>query len=217
MILDGEILLIGSGGQSRVVISILKALRVENIIGILDLGEPKPGELIMGIPVLGSVNLLGELIDPSNKSFILAIGDNLTRNLWWHRICEFGGKVPNLISPLASVDPSALLGNGNIICAKAFIGPEAILGNNNLVNTGAIIEHEVKIGSDCHFAPSSVVAGRSKVHSNCFIGAGAVVINGIEISSGVIVGAGSVVIRDVDIEGVTVMGVPARLKGDLLK
>ena len=201
---------IGSGGHCRAVLSILKSDKTRKIKGIIDLEKHTHGEIIMGIPVIGSVEYLQNLPTDSVDIF-LAIGSNSLRSVWWEKIKELGFMLPNLISPFAYIDPTSSLGEGNVICANSFIGPEARLGKNNLINTSAVIEHEVEIGSHCHLAPSSTIAGRSLIGDKCFFGAGAIVINGITIVSETVVGAGATVIKNISRPGIYV-GIPSRLK-----
>lgn len=204
-------LIIGAGGHSRVVISILRGLNICQIEGILDLSENQSNELVLGVPVLGSVALLEDLVLSKDFDFYLAIGDNLIRRYWYEKLSRQNFSLPNLISPNAIVDASAILGGANIICARAFIGPGAVIQSNNLFNTGSIIEHEVIVGSHCHFAPASSMAGRVVVGDECFIGAGATILPKVSIVDKVTVGGGALINRDLQISGAKYVGVPGKL------
>jgi UDP-perosamine 4-acetyltransferase len=209
-----QALLIGTGGHSRVVLSLLRDCKQHNVLGIIDLEELRPNESIMGTPVIGSVSYLNSLSEASNLDIFLAIGSNITRRLWWEKLTQSGFKLPNLISPFAIVDPLACTGEANVICARAFLGPESVLGDNNLVNTGAILEHEAVLGSHCHLAPSSTVAGRTRIGNECFIGANATVIDRLEVAERTRIGAGATVISSIEDPGGTYVGTPARRKAE---
>ena len=204
-------LIIGAGGHSRVVISILHELNICQIEGILDLSEIESSELILGVPVLGSIALLDKLNLSKNLAYYLAIGDNLIRRYWYEKLSYQKFSLPNLISPHAIVDSSAVLGEANVICARAFIGPSAVIHSNNLFNTGSIIEHEVIVGSHCHFAPASSTAGRVVVGDECFIGAGATILPRVNIVDRVTVGGGALINRDIKISGAKYAGVPGKI------
>ena len=203
-------IVLGSGGHSRVVLSILYACQNHNIKGIIDLQEHTRNEHILKIPVIGSIKDLDKYIGESRLDIFLAIGDNSLRQSWWAKLIDLGFNMPNLISPNATLDPNSTIGEANVFCSGSFVGPESSLGNNNLVNTSAVIEHEVKIGSHCHIAPSSTIAGRSTLSNNCFIGAGAVVIDGIEVAEDVSIGAGSTVVKSIIKSGRIYVGTPAK-------
>jgi sugar O-acyltransferase (sialic acid O-acetyltransferase NeuD family) len=203
-------LIIGTGGHSRVIISIISALREMDILGVVELGKYNPGEIILGVPVLGSVQVLENYPGRNQANIFLAIGDNKLRRFWFHKVKEMGFSLPNLVSGDALVDRHTKMGEGNVICSRAYIGPDAVLGDNNLINTGSIIEHEVQVGSHCHFAPASTIAGRTSIGDETFIGAGATIVDSIQIADLSIVGAGAVVIKSIDSSGTTFVGVPAK-------
>lgn len=205
-----QALLIGTGGHCRVVLSLLRDCKQHKVLGILDLGEPRPNESIMGTPVIGSVSCLNNFPGASNLDIFLAIGNNATRRLWWEKLTQSGFNLPNLISPFAIVDPSACIKEANVVCARAFLGPESVLGDNNLVNTGAILEHEALLASHCHLAPSSTIAGRTRIGNQCFIGANATVIDRLEVAERTTIGAGATVISSIEHPGGTYVGTPAK-------
>jgi sugar O-acyltransferase (sialic acid O-acetyltransferase NeuD family) len=203
-------IILGTGGHCRVVLSILLEIGRHHVLDIIELAELRYGETILGIPVNATASNLDSFRGQSTVDVFLAIGNNVLRREWWHKVKDLELPLPNLISPHATVNRFAKLGGGNVVCAKAFIGPECKIGNNNLINTGAIVEHEVHIGSHCHLSSSSTVAGRSRIYDNCFIGAGATVIDTMTIASGTTLGAGAVLISDIEQSNGVYVGIPAR-------
>jgi len=205
-----QAIVIGAGGHSRAVLSILSNLNTHDIFGVLDLRANRFSESIFGIPVIGSIDKIEEF-DNNIFDIFLAIGDNSLRRLIFEKVKKYKFSLPSLISQYAIVDVNSVMGEGNIVCPRAFIGPASIIGDNNIINTGAIIEHEVSIKDHCHFSPLSVVAGRSCVGNECFIGANATIIDKISIIEKVIIGAGSTVVENISKSG-TYVGSPAKLK-----
>lgn len=203
-------IILGAGGHSRVIISILKMLGAHDILGVIDLSAPKEDEEILGVKVLGSIELLNSYRKLPDLDLYLALGDNELRHVWWVKCRDFQINMPNLIAPSAFVDPAAILGDGNLITPNAFIGPAVHIGNNNIFNTSCIVEHEVVIGDHSHIAPNSTICGRVVIGSRCFIGAAATIIDGVKLADCITVGAGSVVINDLLIPNRTYLGVPAR-------
>ena len=203
-------IVIGTGGHCRVILSLVSAIGEHEIVGILDLVDHRQGEVILGIPVTGSVLNLNDMPAANTCDVFLAIGDNKLRKHWWHKMMDLGYGLPNLVSPHAIVDSHAELGVSNVICAKSYIGPDATVGNNNLINTGAVLEHEARLGSHVHLSPLSVVAGRTSLGDECMVGAGATVIDELSVAAGSIVGAGATVVRDIVNEGGIYLGTPAK-------
>lgn len=202
---------IGTGGQARVILSIL-SMSKKSILGLVELNQFVPDEKIMGFPVLCSVSDIKKLYGRTDLEFYLAIGDNRLRFSWWSKMIDCGLSLPNLISPLASIDPSAKLGSSNVFCPFSFVGPEVTIGDNNLLNTSSILEHQVSLGSHCHLASKAVVAGRTKIADGCFIGAGATVINNLNLAKALTVGAGAVLTQDALKVGGVYLGLPAKLR-----
>ena len=207
-------LLLGAGGHSRVVLSILAEVGTHSIAGVIDINKAHSDmrnscELIMGVPVF-ALDALTQFMGSKDLDIFLAIGDCSLRSLWWKKMLDMEFSMPNLLSPKAIVHPSVILGSANVICSGVFIGPEATLGNNNLINTGSILEHESSVGNHCHIAPRSLIAGRSNIADNCFVGAGSVIIDGISISEFTTVGAGAIVVADIKRPHGVYVGVPGR-------
>jgi sugar O-acyltransferase (sialic acid O-acetyltransferase NeuD family) len=205
-----QAVVIGTGGHSRVVIAILMTLKSHQINQIIELGEPRPAEFIMGKLVTPNYINFNDFCGRGDVDFFLALGDINLRKIWWDKLMSLKLLMPNLISPHAIIDETVLLGEGNVICPRVYIGPLVEIGNNNLINTGAIIEHEVKVGDYCNLAPASLVAGRCKISNFCYVGAGATIIDNISISSGTVIGAGATLISNIDNPDTVVVGVPAR-------
>lgn len=202
-------IIIGTGGHSRVIFSIIKRCNSHDIKVFVDLKIKSIDGQMLGVPVCGFDEYIGYVKDYDPPDFYLAIGNNALRKKWWQTLQNNGHRLPNLISPNCVVDPSAHLGLGNIVCAQSFIGPFAKLGNNNLINTGAVIDHESEISNNCHLAPNSTICGRVTIGEECLIGAGSIIIDGVNVHSKIIVGAGATVITDLTQEG-TYIGTPAK-------
>ena len=207
-----QAVVLGTGGHCRVILSMLATGRRHDVMSIIDLGSPRPGERIMGTLVIPNPDSLTALCGRDDVDVFLAIGNNDMRKHWWEKVKTLGLSMPNLVSPHALVNDSVILGESNVICAHAFIGPQAELGDNNLINTAAIVEHEVSVGHHCHLAPSATIAGRSSLDNSCFVGVGATIVDGVSVASRTVIGAGATLIRSVKQPGGVYIGVPAKRK-----
>ncbi|MGL4977499.1 MAG: acetyltransferase, partial [Cetobacterium sp.] len=73
-----EVVIIGSGGHSKVIIDILLKESDKKIIGILDDNYQNLGyDNILGVKILGKTDLIANLSE--RYRYIIAIGDNKTR------------------------------------------------------------------------------------------------------------------------------------------
>ena len=203
-----DLLIIGSGGHSRAVISAALLSKKWNLVGVIDINF-KEKENILEIPCVGSLEKLSSYSRQSTKIFI-SFGDNKVReSIYSNTIVKDFEKV-SIIHPKSLIDPSSKIGVSNFIGPFANIGPNVLIGSNNVINSYCNIEHETVVGDFNDFAPSSVICGRGKLGNNIFIGASATVIDKITIENNNVIGAGSVIITDIKGQGKTYVGVPGK-------
>lgn len=203
---------LGAGGHAKVVIEILRVRAEVELVGLLDASLHLRGKSVSDVPVLGSDEMLPELIHSGTRHFFVGLAgarDLAPRRRVYDLAAGMGMQAVDAIHPSAILSGSAKLGAGVTIMPGAIINASASLGIDVIVNSGAIIEHDCSIGDHVHIATGARLTGGVRVGSLAHIGAGAVVRQTITIGAGAIVGAGAVVIRDVAPHTV-VAGVPAR-------
>ncbi len=202
-----ELVIVGAGGQARVVIDAAEAVGFQ-IHGIVDVKYKNQNEEIMDYPILGDLDTLKKF-DPVQTNIAIALGDGHHRAKYFHKVHELGFSLPNIIHQRAILSKHLTLGIGVFINAGAIVNTQTDIGDNTIINTGVIIDHEVSIGKHCHIGPGAKIAGRVEIGDNCFIGIGASVIDYIRIGNNVTIGAGSVIIDNVE-SNATVVGVPGK-------
>lgn len=200
-----DVIVIGSGGHSKVIIDILLKDKSKNIIGVLDDNfESLNYDNILGIRILGKIDLIQTF--PKTYKYIIAIGDNKIRK-------KIAKKFINICYTRA-IHPEAVIGEnveileGCVIMARTVINSYSKIGKHCILNTGSIIEHDTEIDDFVHISPRATLCGGVKIKKSAWIGAGVVIIQGMTIGRKSIVGAGSLVIRDVE-DYCKVVGSPA--------
>jgi sugar O-acyltransferase (sialic acid O-acetyltransferase NeuD family) len=204
-----DIVVIGGGGHSKVVISILRKLSRFRILGYTDL---KNNGTLLSVPYLGDDREFAALISGREVSAAIGVGQvglGTARAALWMRMQPLKLSLPAIVSPHAVVNDAVDLGNGTVVMDGAVINSGAVTGIGAIVNTGSIVEHDVILGDWVHVAPGATISGGSKIGAHTMIGVGAVVIEGRSITADCIIGAGSTVISDITIPGVYV-GSPVR-------
>lgn len=199
---DRSVYIIGAGGHSRVVRSVLRALEIP-VAGILDDATDRYEASVDGIEILGPVDRLADL---PPRPVLIAIGDNRTRSNLADRV---PWEMPSLIHPRAYVDPEAEIGRGTIVMAGAIVQPGAIVGQHAIINTGASVDHDCRVGDFSHLCPGSRLAGEVSIGRGVLFGTGAVTIPGAAVGDWTVVGAGAVVVRDLP-PCVVAVGNPAK-------
>ena len=202
-----EIIIIGSGGHSRMIIECAQTLKYK-IKYILDFNERnKSNEKILNISVKNNDHF--KKIKKNSKVF-LAIGDNNLRRKFYNRYKLYFNFI-NLIHPSSYVAKNVRLGNANFVAPKAIINSFAQIGNNCIINSGSIIEHECEIHDNVHIGPGSILCGRVKVKQNTFLGAGSKIVPNISVEKNCIIGAGSLLTKKTFANSLYT-GIPAKLK-----
>lgn len=205
-----KIVIIGAGGQARVISEILSYDRNVEVVAFIDNVIRGSDEKIMGIPVLGDHSVLPKLFKSGITGAIIGVGNNNTRKAHFEKIRNMGIELVNAIHPTAHVAHNAKIGEGVVIVTGATIATGVEIGNNVIVNTGAIIEHEDILEDHVHIAPGTVLAGRVTVKEGSLVGAGSVVKEYITIGENTIIGAGSIVLENVP-DNVVAVGAPAKV------
>lgn len=199
-----NIVVIGAGGHSKVVIATARAAGL-NVVGIYDDNPVVQGSLVLEVPVIG---LLRDIRSDDIESAILAVGTNSVR-------CRLASELKGLtwctiIHPTALVHESVRIGSGSVIFAGAVIQPDVLLGEHVIVNTCASIDHDCHIGNFAHIAPGVSLAGNVHVDDGVFFGIGSCSVPNISIGAWSAIGAGAAVTGNIDV-GVLAGGVPARV------
>ena len=202
-----KLIIIGAGGQSRVILDCAKILKY-NIIGIVDINlKSKNKEKINGIKVYPK-NYIKSI--KKNNAIFIAIGDNKLREKYYNKFKK-KYKLINLVHPKSSISEQIEIGKGNYIGPGVIINSNVKIMNNTIINTGALIEHECIIEDNSHIGPGVKLGGRCVISKNVFIGIGCIIIDKIKIGEDTIVGAASLVLKNL-LKKKIYFGIPAKIK-----
>jgi sugar O-acyltransferase (sialic acid O-acetyltransferase NeuD family) len=196
---ERSILIYGGGGHAKTVIDLVKSIGSYSIIGIIDDNIP-PGTLIMGIPVLGSREILPELGRRGLNLAANGVGgilDIKIRVALFELLDRQGFSFPKLIHPRAWIEESAVVQEGVQIFSNAYVGSESLLQSRCLINTSAVVSHDCTIGAYSHIAPGALLAGQVQIGKNTLIGMGVTIAIGIKIGDNVRIGNGAIIYADV--------------------
>lgn len=206
-----KIIIIGAGGNSKVIVDIILARIREygeflEILGFLD--DDKSKEIMLGYSVLGSIESISSYSNDASIVFVDAIGSNRVRQQIYGKY--YGVNWYTVVHPSAIIGNRVKIGEGSIIMAGVIINADSKVGKKCIINTGAIIEHDNEIKDFAHVASGTVTAGAVSIGKATMLGTGSKVIQGIKIGDGTMIGAGAVVINDIP-GNCTAVGVPAKI------
>lgn len=201
----------GSSAQARMILQIVEKQKNIDVVGLID--NSSVGDKIHGCPVLGSEDILDQIIDRFRVNGVaIGIGDNFARSSIATMI---GERFPelcfvNVIDQSAQIAHDVQLGVGNVIMPGTVINAGSTIGDHCIVNTSASLDHDNRLGDFASVGPGACCGGNVQIGKFSALGLGCSVIHNIRIGRHSVVGAGAVVIRNVGDE-VVCFGVPAKV------
>jgi sugar O-acyltransferase (sialic acid O-acetyltransferase NeuD family) len=153
-------------------------------------------------------------IDSAKKYFNVLIADPAVRKSVVERCLAIGLTPFTIRSRLAEVHPTAVIGEGAVICQFALISANAKVGRFFHLNHHSYVSHDCVVGDYVTFAPAVRCNGTIQIKDLAYLGAGSIIHQGtpertMTVGRQAIVGMGAVVLRPIP-DGVTVVGNPAR-------
>lgn len=186
------LVLIGGGGHCKACIDVIEATGKWSILGILDLAE-RVGEKVLNYRVIGTDDEIRQFAADGAR-FLVSIGQIRAvepRRRAFELVKSENGRFATIVSPLAYVSPTAVVGAGTIVMHRALVNASAAIGDNVIINTMALIEHDAMVGSHSHISTAAVVNGGAAIGSGCFVGSNAVIVQGAAVPDEAFVPAGS--------------------------
>jgi len=188
-----NISIIGSGGQSKVVLEELLNL---DLILKVNFFDEKVVPNNQNFPNEKKIKILHDF-EELDKFFHVAIGANDVRRRISQSAIGIGKRPYSIVSNRSITSQSAKVSDGCFIASNALIGPDSMIGQSVIINHSAVVDHDCIIDDYCHIAPNSTLCGNVHIGENSLIGAGATVLPGISIGRNSIIGAGATITKNV--------------------
>jgi len=204
------LLLVGGGGLAREVLAAVRLLPNEwKPIGALDDDPSRHGADLDGIPVLGGLDLVGEL----KHSAVVACVANARRPEGRLAVVRRLGlpddRWATIVHPSAFVPEGSVLGPGTVLLAGAVITTPLQIGAHVVAMPHVLITHDDDIAEGVTFAGAASLGGFVSVGECAYLGQRCSIRERLSIGARAVVGMGAVVLQDVP-AGEVWAGVPAR-------
>jgi sugar O-acyltransferase (sialic acid O-acetyltransferase NeuD family) len=200
-----KLLIIGASGHGKVVADIANKMNQWQQIAFLD--DDGTINERMGLQVIGKTIDAAKFIE--DHEFVVAIGNNNTREKIQTQLEKEGATIATLIHPQAVIGENVEIEAGTVVMAGIVINCFSKVGKGCIINTGATIDHDNVIGDYVHISPGAHLAGTVEIGNKSWIGVGAVISNNLNLTNKVCIGAGAVVIKNITEPG-TYVGVPVK-------
>ncbi|MDY4315403.1 acetyltransferase [Pectobacterium actinidiae] len=141
---------------------------------------------------------------------IIAIGEPSLREKLFNKAKSNGLNIATLIDPTARVSPTAIMGEGCVLCEYSSIHCNVNIGNNCLIQPYSLLGHDIVVGSHSVFSAHSAPGGSSVFGDRVYVGMHATIKEKITVGDDAIISMGAAVFRDVAACSV-VIGNPARV------
>jgi sugar O-acyltransferase (sialic acid O-acetyltransferase NeuD family) len=189
-----KLILIGGGGHCKSCIDVIEQEGRFEIAGILDVPE-KVGTNVLGYPVIGTDDMISELIKEYQYFFITVgqIGSPEIRVEIFDKLKQLSLGLPVIISPRAYVSSHAVIGEGTIVMHHAIVNAGGIVGSNCILNSKCLIEHDAQIENHCHIATGAIINGGVNVGKRSFVGSGVITKQYADIPAGSFIKAQSLI------------------------
>lgn len=196
------LLILGCGGQARVVSDVARALGYCNLTYLDTTGQ--------------ATSFLGQPVHHEQPSdyhgqFFVAVGDNWQRQQLHDAFMEAnpGACAAALIHPSCVIGSDCTIGAGSVLMPLCVVNAGSRIGAGVILNTRSSVDHDGWVDAFASLAPGCVLGGQVRVGRRSALGLACVVRHQITIGEDVVVGASSFVNRDLA-DCCVAYGIPAR-------
>ncbi|MDP5027665.1 MAG: NeuD/PglB/VioB family sugar acetyltransferase [Flavobacterium sp.] len=204
-----KLIIIGAGSVGKFIAYNIDSFQDSfSIVGFVDDDATKQGQIIVGFPVLGSLDLLKEY---SGKGYAVVVGIAFPKikNKIIDRFKDLDFEYPNFISNNAWLSREVSVGIGSILYPGVSINYETIVGDFVVMNMNCAIGHNARIADFSSLAPGVNLGGYTSIGKRTDMGIGAATKQFITIGSDCVIGGQAMVVVNIK-DNTTVKGIPAK-------
>jgi sugar O-acyltransferase (sialic acid O-acetyltransferase NeuD family) len=208
-----DLLLIGAGGFARETAEAVRAANAVQptwrLLGFLDDDAARQGELVSGLPVLGTTEAVH---DRPDAAVLICTGrpDNyVSRRMIAERLGLAEDRYATVVHPLASVGSTCRLGAGSVLLAHVALTTDVVVGRHVAIMPQVVLTHDVRVDDWATLGSGVRVGGACHIAQGAYVGAAACLRESVRIGERSMIGMGAVVTRDVPDERLW-YGAPAR-------
>lgn len=198
-----EILIIGSGYHSKVVLSEVIKIKDCKVIGFVDENKKKKSIIEKyknkSFKVVGNIKGIKKFLN-KNTEGIIAVGSNFKRKKIADEINKNykNFKWATIISNNSIINGKVNVGKGTLIMSGVIINTGTTIGDHCLINTSSSIDHDNILENFSSTGPGVTTGGNVRLGEFSHLGIGSTIKEQTSIGNDTIVGAKSLVLKNCD-------------------
>lgn len=203
------LVLVGASGLAREATAVAVMLPHAGPVQILDDNPATWGTLHGLTPVLGSVDLVTDLVD---HEILLTLGKGHHRRRIAARLESLGldrGRYTSVVHPRVVLPGSCSIGTGCTVLDGVVLTADVEVGDHVVLMPQVTLTHGCKVADYATLCSGVSLGGNVRIGEGAYLGMNASVREGVRIGAGATLGMGSVLLHDLP-AGETWAGVPAR-------
>ena len=92
-----------------------------------------------------------------------------------------GWTLATIVSPLAFVDPSAVLGANVLVAPGVRVGPGACIGEGSILRANSVVAEGARIGAGCTLGEAAHLRAGARLGRGCTLGHGCTVMDNVSV------------------------------------
>lgn len=187
------------GGGALIIIDSLMRSPDQRPVCIFDQNETLHGRAVMGVPVVGSLDLLGRMLEEGRiDAVVIAFNRDLReRAALFEKLSADGVPFCNVIDHAADIRSMVEIGTGNVILGHVYVGACSRIGDNNFISANVRLEHGNVLGDTNAFGPGVFTSGNVTIGNGVRFATGIFVEPEVTVNDGAVIASGSVLTVDV--------------------
>lgn len=188
-----------TGGGALILIDAMVRSGGDQPVCIFDADPSVHGKSVLGVPIVGTVELLDEWLERSNvDAVVIAFNRDLkARRELFDSLISRHVAFANVIDDTVNRRMNVEIGTGNVILGSTYLGACTSVGDNNFISSNVCLEHGNVLGSHCGFGPGVVTSGNVTIGNGVRFGTGIFIEPLVSIGDESVIASGSVITKDV--------------------
>jgi sugar O-acyltransferase (sialic acid O-acetyltransferase NeuD family) len=200
------VIFVAASGLAREALEAVRAIGGYEPIGFVDDNAALWGELIDGVKVIGSPDVVR---DHPDAAVLLCAGKGGTRESLAARLDCDDSRYATVIHPSVSIPRSCTVGLGTIVMAGCVLTASVTVGQHALLMPNVTLTHDDKVADFATLCAGVTLGGSAEVGERAYLGMNASVRERRRVGMDAVIGMGTVVLNNIP-DGETWVGVPAR-------